>query len=385
MIPFADLRAAHAEVAEEVREGFDRVLQNTAFVQGPDVAAFEEEFAAFSGVPHCVGVSNGTDAIELALRALGLTPAGSGQVSALSSAAPGGHHGATPGAVLPANTFVATAEAVVRAGLRPVLADCDDEFLLLDPASAAATVGPDTAAVLPVHLYGQQAPMSAVYDLAGRHGLAVVEDAAQSQGSEQAGRPPVGLSATSFYPGKNLGAYGEAGAVLTSSPETARAIRLLTNHGSEVKYVHETLGFNSRLDTLQAVVLRAKLKRLARWNELRRAAADRYQALLSGIDGVRLPRTAPGNVHVWHLYVIRVPERDRVLAGLQEAGVQAQIHYPVPVHLQPAFRHLGHGPGDFPVAEKAATEILSLPIHPHLTEDQQEQVAEALDKVLSGL
>ncbi|MFC7381596.1 DegT/DnrJ/EryC1/StrS family aminotransferase [Sphaerisporangium rhizosphaerae] len=365
MIPFVDLRAAHAEVAEEVREGFDRVLATTAFVQGPDVAAFEQEYAAFSGVPHCVGVGNGTDAVELALRASDLPPGA--------------------GAVLPANTFVATAEAVVRAGLRPVLADCDEEFLLLDPASAATAAGTGTAAVLPVHLYGQQAPMTAVHELAARHGLAVVEDAAQSQGSEQAGRPPVGLAATSFYAGKNLGAYGEAGAVLASSAETARAVRLLANHGSEVKYRHETLGFNSRLDTLQAVVLRAKLARLARWNELRRAAADRYADLLSGIDGVRVPRAAPGNVHVWHLYVIRVPERDRVLAGLQEAGVQAQIHYPVPVHLQPAFGDLGHGPGDFPVAEKAAAEILSLPMHPHLTADQQERVAEALDKVLRQL
>ncbi|MEU8266267.1 DegT/DnrJ/EryC1/StrS family aminotransferase [Sphaerisporangium sp. NPDC049002] len=365
MIPFVDLKAAHAEVAEEVLQGFDRVLQNTAFVQGPDVAAFEKEFAAFSGVPHCVGVGNGTDAIELALRACDLPPGS--------------------GAVLPANTFVATAEAVVRAGLRPVLADCDDDHLLLDPESAAAVAGPGTSAILPVHLYGQQAPMAAVRRLAERHGLTVVEDAAQSQGSDQAGRPPVGLAATSFYPGKNLGAYGEAGAVLTSSPESARSVRLLTSHGSEVKYQHETLGFNSRLDTLQAVVLRAKLKRLARWNELRRAAADRYEALLSGIEGVRLPRTAPGNVHVWHLYVIRVPERDKVVAGLQEAGVQAQIHYPVPVHLQPAFRHLGHGPGDFPVTERAATEILSLPMHPHLTPTQQEQVAETLDKVLRQL
>ncbi|MFC4588900.1 DegT/DnrJ/EryC1/StrS family aminotransferase [Sphaerisporangium corydalis] len=368
MIPFVDLRAAHAEVADEVRQGFDRVLLNTSFVQGPDVAAFEEEFAAFSGVPHCVGAGNGTDAIELALRAC-LTPPP--------------HTDVTPSEViLPANTFVATAEAVIRAGLRPVLADCDDEYLLLDPEAAASAVGPDTAAIIPVHLYGQQAPMAAVHDLATRHGLAVVEDAAQSQGSGQAGRPPVGLAATSFYPGKNLGAYGEAGAVLTSSPALARAIRLLTGHGSEVKYQHETLGFNSRLDTLQAVVLRAKLKRLAHWNDLRRAAADRYATLLSGIEGIRLPQTAPGNLHVWHLYVIRVPERDKVLAGLQDAGIQAQIHYPVPIHLQPAFRHLGHTPGDFPTTEKAATEILSLPLHPHLTPTHQEQIAETLSTLL---
>ncbi|GAA1505850.1 DegT/DnrJ/EryC1/StrS family aminotransferase [Sphaerisporangium rubeum] len=365
MIPFVDLRAAHAEVADEVAEGFARVLRDTAFVQGPDVAAFEQEFAAFSAVPHCVGVGNGTDAIELALRALDLPPGA--------------------GAVLPANTFVATAEAVVRAGLRPVLADCDDDHLLLDPAAAATAADAGTAAVLPVHLYGQQAPMGPVHTLATRRGLAVVEDAAQSQGSSQDGRPPVSLAATSFYPGKNLGAYGEAGAVLASSPAVARAVRLLTSHGSEEKYVHETLGFNSRLDTLQAVVLRAKLKRLATWNESRRTAATRYADLLSGIQGVRLPQPAPGNLHVWHLYVIRVPQRDRVAQSLREAGIGVQIHYPVPIHLQPAFRSLGHAAGDFPVTETAAAEILSLPMHPHLTASQQEQVAEALDKAMRQL
>ncbi|GAA5081956.1 dTDP-4-amino-4,6-dideoxygalactose transaminase [Thermocatellispora tengchongensis] len=362
MIPFVDLRAAHAEVEEEVLAGFARVLRDTAFVQGPDVAAFEEEFAAFSGVAHCVGVGNGTDAIEIALRAAGL-PEGAE-------------------VVIPANTFVATAEAVVRAGLRPVLADADPETLLLDPDAAAAAVTPRTAAIVPVHLYGQQAPMAALQALADRHGLAVVEDAAQSQGSQQAGRPPVGLAATSFYPGKNIGAYGEAGAVLAASAEAARAARLLASHGSERKYVHESFGFNSRLDTLQAVVLRAKLKRLAAWNERRREAADRYAKLLGGAEGVRLPAVAPGNVPVWHLYVVRVAERDRVLDALREAGVQAQIHYPVPIHLQPAFAGLGRGPGDFPVTEAAAGEILSLPMHPHLTPEDQERVAEALVKAV---
>jgi dTDP-4-amino-4,6-dideoxygalactose transaminase len=358
VIPFVDLRAAHAEVAEEIRIGFARVLDTAAFVQGPDVAAFEAEFAAFSGVTHCVGVGNGTDAIELALRAAAL-PVGSE-------------------VIVPANTFVATAEAVLRAGLRPVLADVDPDHLLLDPDAAAAAVTPRTSAIVPVHLYGQQAPMTEVQALADRHGLAVVEDAAQSQGSAQQDRPPVRLSATSFYPGKNLGAYGEAGAVLTPDPVLARAVRLLANHGSDVKYRHETLGFNSRLDTLQAVVLRAKLTRLADWNTARRRAAELYGKLLVDLDGIVLPKQAPGNTHVWHLYVVRTAERDRVLEALREAGVQAQIHYPVPVHLQPAFATLGHRPGEFPVTERAAEEILSLPMHPHLAVDQQEQVAEAL-------
>ncbi|MCT9931975.1 DegT/DnrJ/EryC1/StrS family aminotransferase [Planotetraspora sp. A-T 1434] len=368
MIPFVDLRAAHEEVAEEIDAGFARVLGSTAFMQGPDVAAFEEEFAAFSGVAHCVGVGNGTDAIELALRALGV--------------------GAGSEVILPANTFVATAEAVLRVGARPVLVDADPAHLLMDPDGLAAAVTSRTAAVIPVHLYGRLAPMDRITEIAG--GVPVVEDAAQSQGAARGGTVSGAfgaLAATSFYPGKNLGAYGDAGAVTTGSAELARKVRLLSNHGSEVKYRHETLGFNSRLDTLQAVVLRAKLRRLGEWNDRRREAAARYGELLADLAGAGVtPPASPEESlrpdHVWHLYVVRVPDRDRVLAGLHELGVQAQIHYPVPVHLQPAFADLGYREGDFPVAERAAGEILSLPIFPHITPGQQEQVVEALRKAL---
>jgi dTDP-4-amino-4,6-dideoxygalactose transaminase len=359
-VPFVDLAAMHAEVSDEIQAGFDAVLADGAFVQGPAVDAFEAEFAAFGGAAHCVGVGNGTDALELALRAVG--------VSAESEV------------VLPANTFVATAEAVLRAGARPVLADVDPDHLLLDPDRVKAVVAPQTAAVIPVHLYGQLAPMAGLTAL----GLPVIEDAAQSHGATQDGLRFFGaLAATSFYPGKNLGAYGDAGAVLTGSADLARSVRLLANHGSAEKYRHETLGFNSRLDTLQAVVLRAKLARLADWNERRRAAAARYTELLAGLPEVTPPRVAPGNEHVWHLYVIRVPDRDRVLADLREAGVQAQIHYPVPVHLQPAFRDLGYGPGDFPIAEEAAGQILSLPLFPHITVEQQQNVVNMLRSVLA--
>ncbi|RGA04150.1 DegT/DnrJ/EryC1/StrS family aminotransferase [Microbispora triticiradicis] len=368
VIPFVDLRAAHEEVAEEIDAGFARVLGSTAFMQGPDVAAFEEEYAAFSGVAHCVGVANGTDAIELALRALG--------------AGPGSE------VVLPANTFVATAEAVLRAGARPVLVDAEPARLLIDPDRLAAAITPRTAAIVPVHLYGRLARMDRIAEVAGD--VPVLEDAAQSQGATRDGVGSGGfgaIAATSFYPGKNLGAYGDAGAVTTGSAELARRVRLLGNHGSVVKYRHETLGFNSRLDTLQAVVLRAKLRRLAEWNDRRRRAAARYGELLADLvdAGVTLPASpeeALGTDHVWHLYVIRVPDRDRVLAGLHEQGVQAQIHYPVPVHLQPAFADLGYRAGDFPVAERAAGEILSLPIFPHITPEQQEEVAGALRKAL---
>lgn len=366
-IPLVDLKAAHAEVADEIDSGIRRVLADTAFIKGPEVAAFEREFAEFCGAAHCVGVANGTDAIELALRAVDV-PA-DGEV------------------ILPANTFVATAAAVVRAGARPVFADVDREHLLLDPVAAARAVGPGTAAVVPVHLYGQLAPMKALADAIRMDGFAVIEDAAQSHGATQDGSPAGtwGLAAaTSFYPGKNLGAYGDAGAVVTSSADIARKVRLLGDHGSERKYVHAELGFNSRMDAVQAVVLRAKLSRLADWNERRRRAAARYHELLADVDDVELPETAPGNVHAWHLYVVQVPRRDRVLEAMHNLGVQAAIHYPVPIHLQPAFRGYGYGPGDFPVAEAAAARILSLPLYPHITPDQQRVVADALRRALSA-
>ncbi|MFD9128766.1 DegT/DnrJ/EryC1/StrS family aminotransferase [Kitasatospora sp. NPDC059571] len=364
-IPLVDLHASHAEVAEEVRAGFDAVLASGAYIKGPDVAAFETEYAAFSGVRHAIGTANGTDAVELALRALDL-PAGAG-------------------VAVPANTFVATVEAVVRAGLRPVPVDVDDTHLLIDPRAVEAVL-PQVAALLPVHLNGQLAPMAPLLALAG--GRPVVEDAAQCQGARQDGRPAGSwgrIAATSFYPGKNLGAYGDAGAVTTDDERLATAVRLMGDHGSGRKYVHERFGFNSRLDTLQAVVLRAKLRRLPAWNEARRAAAARYAELLAGLDGVSTPHTLPGNEHVWHLYAVRVARgRDAVLADLRAAGIGAGVHYPVPVHLQPAFRGLGHGEGSFPVAERSATEILTLPLFPQITEDQQVRVAEALAKALKN-
>jgi dTDP-4-amino-4,6-dideoxygalactose transaminase len=258
----------------------------------------------------------------------------------------------------------------------------------MDPASAAAVITPDTAALVPVHLFGQLAPMKVLADIGAEREVAVIEDAAQSHGATQDGRAAGSLgaaAAVSFYPGKNLGGYGDAGAVLTDSADLARKLRLLGDHGSERKYVHAELGFNSRLDALQAVVLRAKLRRLAEWNERRRQAAARYHEFLAGLDEVVLPRTAPGNAHMWHLYVVQVPNRDEVLEALQGLGVQAAIHYPVPVHLQPAFRRYGYGPGDFPIAEAAASRILSLPLFPQITPDQQQAVAKALRRALAAV
>lgn len=364
-IPLVDLRAQHREIAEDVRRGFERVLEHNGFVLGPEVAEFEAAFARFSGIAHCVGVANGTDALELALRAAGVAP--------------------TDEVIVPTNSFVATALAVRRAGATPVLVDCDPVYHLVDVARVRERIGPRTRAILPVHLYGQLAPMEQLRALAEAAGLLLLEDAAQAHGARRHGASAggVGIAAgTSFYPAKNLGAYGDGGAVLTNSAEVARKMRALRNYGSEVKYRHPEPGFNSRLDTLQAVVLSAKLLRLARWNEERRTAARRYDELLAAFPDVRTPATMPGNEHVWHLYVVRVPRRDRVLERLIGAGIGASIHYPTPIHLQGAFRDLGHGPGDFPVAERAADEVLSLPLFPGITATQQEEVVRGLAAAL---
>jgi dTDP-4-amino-4,6-dideoxygalactose transaminase len=364
-IPLCDLASQHAEVASEIRDGFDRVFQRSAFIGGTEVAEFETAFARFTGVPYCVAVGNGTDALELALRA---TDVGSGAE-----------------VVLPANTFVATAMAVVRSGARPVLVDADPDHFLIDVTQAEARLTPATRAIVPVHLYGQLAPMEDVLALARARDLVVVEDAAQVHGARRHGLHAgwFGAAASmSFYPGKNLGAAGDAGAVLTTSDRVAARLRAIRNHGGVRAYEHDAVGFNSRLDTLQAVVLSAKLARLARWNECRREAARRYDALLEELPEVGRPRTLAGNEHVFHLYVVRVPHRDRVLARLQDAGVGAKVHYPVPLHLVPALRWLGHRAGDFPVSERAAREMVSLPIFPHITLEQQERVVAVLRRAL---
>jgi dTDP-4-amino-4,6-dideoxygalactose transaminase len=365
-VPLVDLAGQQAAVAADVAAGWQRVLAASAFVGGPEVAAFERDYAAFAGTRHCVGVANGTDAIEIALRALGVGPGDE--------------------CILPANSFIATAEAVCRAGATPVLADCaDDGTYLIDPAAAGAAVTPRTRAIIPVHLYGQAAPVERLLPLASRIAGWVVADAAQSHGARRGGVPADALghaAATSFYPGKNLGAYGDAGAVLTGSDEAAARMRMIRDHGSPRKYTHEMAGLNSRLDSLQAVVLSAKLRRLAAWNAARREAAARYDALLAPLPEVMRPRTLAGNEHVWHLYVVRVPDRDRVLAGLLAAGIGAGIHYPVPIHLTPAFAGLGYRQGAFPAAEQAAAELLTLPLFPGITAEQQERVATELASAL---
>ncbi|MGO9078305.1 MAG: DegT/DnrJ/EryC1/StrS family aminotransferase [Streptosporangiaceae bacterium] len=365
-IPLVDLSAQNAAIADEVMAGWRQLLADPQFINGPQVSLFEREYAAFIETQHCVGLANGTDAIEVALRALEIGPGDE--------------------CILPANTFIATAEAVCRAGATPVLVDCaDDDTYLMDMTAAAAAVGPRTRAIIPVHLYGQVAPAERLASLAAAAGIRIVEDAAQAQGARRNGIRAGALghaAATSFYPGKNLGAFGDAGAVLTDSAELAARMRMIRDHGSPRKYQHQIIGMNSRLDSVQAVVLSAKLRHLESWNAQRRAAASRYDALLSHCESVTLPRTLEGNDHVWHLYVIRVPNRDLVIKELHAAGVGAGIHYPVPIHCTPAFAHLGCRRGAYPVAERQAGELLSLPLYPHITSEQQELVAAAIMSAL---
>ncbi|WP_315549305.1 DegT/DnrJ/EryC1/StrS family aminotransferase [Microbacterium aurum] len=359
-VPFLDLAQQSAEIAEDVLPVWHDILTKAAFIGGAEVSGFEEEFAAYIGVEHVIGVGNGTDALEIAYRALAIGPGDE--------------------VIVPVNTFIATAEAVTRVGATPVFVDCD-EHLLIDPQAVAAAITPRTRAVVPVHLYGQTADVEAIRAVADPHGLIVIEDAAQSQGAHStAGRAGAlgRVAATSFYPGKNLGAAGDAGAVMTDDDDVAAFVRNYAAHGSTVKYVHDRAGANSRLDAIHAVVLRAKLRRLEAWNAARRTAADRYRELLADMPEVAVPVTRAGNTDVWHLYVVQVDDRDDVAAALGRQGVGVGIHYPYPLHLTAAYKGLGYRRGQFPVAEAAAARILSLPMFPHLSADQQVDVVEAL-------
>ena len=364
-VPLVDLSYQQRQVNDAIREGFNRVIAESSFVLGPQVGEFEEAWARYCGVRCSIGVGNGTDAIELALRASGV--------------------GRGDEVIVPANTFVATAGAVLRAGADLVLADCDVNFLI-DPLEVANRITSKTKAVIGVHLFGQPAAMDEIRRLVPPH-VALIEDVAQAQGAKRHGIRAGGLghvAATSFYPGKNLGAYGDAGAVMTNSEQIADRLRMLRNHGGQVRYEHLDLGFNSRLDTLQAVVLNAKLALLDGWNQERVAAASLYCQLLRDLDGLILPIVLPGNEHVFHLFVVRVPARDRVMQQLNNAGIGTGIHYPSPVHLLPAYAFLGHQKGAFPIAEEASRQIVSLPLYPGITPTQQEIVSNALHNAIRG-
>src|SRR5918993_1007819 len=322
MVPFVDLQAQYRAIKAEIDEAVARVLDTSAFILGREVEEFERAFAEYVGARECVGVSNGTAAIQLALSACGMGPGDE--------------------VIVPANTFFATAEAVSTAGARPRFVDCDPVSYNIDPSRIESAINGRTRAIIPVHLYGQPAELDPIFEIAERHNLFVVEDAAQAHGAEYRGRR-VGArgraNCFSFYPGKNLGAYGEAGAVVTDDAEVARRVRLLRDHGSERKYRHEIVGYNFRLEGIQGAVLRVKLRHLDRWNELRRAHAARYAELLQA-SGLALPREMPYASHVYHLYVVQTDERDRLQQTLSHAGVQTGIHYPIPIHLQTAYAFL---------------------------------------------
>ncbi|GAA1919529.1 DegT/DnrJ/EryC1/StrS family aminotransferase [Microbacterium aoyamense] len=358
-VPFVDLSWQTAQIRSEADSAISRIIDTSSFILGGAAEDFESAFARYSGVEHCLGVANGTDALELVLEGAKIGPGDE--------------------VILPANTFVATAEAVARAGATPILVDCTEDYLIsVDGVAAAIT--PRTRAVAAVHLYGQTAPVDALRAVVGND-VFILEDAAQSQGAKRHGAPSGSLgdaAATSFYPGKNLGAFGDAGAVLTDDGELADTIRKLRNHGGVAKYEHSLVGRNSRLDGIQAAVLSLKLAHLDEWNQLRRDAAATYAELLGADDRIQLPLVAEGNEHIYHLYVVRVPDRDRVLAGLGAAGIGSGIHYPKPVHLLSAFAHLEQGPGSHPVAEAFGDEILSLPMYPGITADDQQYVADTL-------
>lgn len=357
-VPFLDLALGQAEIADEVAERLAVIMSGSAFVLGPEVTRFEREFAIFCDSAHCIGVGNGTDAIELGLRAADIGPGDE--------------------VIIPANTFVATAEAVIHAGATVVLADCGEDYLI-EPERVADRLTARTRAVIGVDLYGQVADFDALR-AAVPDDVLLFEDAAQSQGARRFGQTAGSFgiaAATSFYPGKNLGAYGDAGAVTTDRADLAARVRALRNHGGEARYQHDQLGRNSRLDSIQAAVLSIKLQRLSGWNVQRRAAADRYRELLAEHPAVELPRTAPGNTHVWHLFVIKVPNRDGVLTELAAAGIGAGIHYPAPIHRVKAFAS-AFVAESYPMAEAAADAILSLPIFPGITEAQQERVVDVL-------
>ena len=384
-IPFLDLVTPHRELNEELCAVFEGVLQTGGFIGGPMVEAFERDFASFCGSRHCVGVGSGTDALRFALIAAGITP---GDI-----------------VVTVPNTFIATAEAISQAGARPVFVDVDERTYNMDPEKLreylelGCTIDDHgvpidrvtrrrVAAVVPVHLYGQMCDMDAILELAGLYSLTVIEDACQAHGAEyfsakenrwrKAGS--MGRAAAfSFYPGKNLGACGEAGAVTTDDADTAQRIRMLRDHGQARKYYHEVEGYNGRLDAIQAGILRIKLGHLDSWNAGRRQAADRYRELFAGANAAGLvPYEPVWAKSVYHLYVTRVPDREGLMRHLAEANIGTGIHYPVPLHLQKAYKYLGYDNGDFPASERVAPEILSLPMFPQLSSAQQERVVESI-------
>lgn len=366
-IPLADLRAQYLSIQTELDEAWNKTNVSSGYILGAEVEAFEKEFAQFCGASFCVGVANGTDALELALSACGVKKGDE--------------------VITVAHTFIATAEAISNLGAIPIFVDINPDTLLLDPARLTSVLTTKTRAIVPVHLYGQPVDMDPVLTFARQHGLKVVEDAAQAHGARYKGRRVGSLSdATifSFFPGKNLGAYGDAGAVVTNDASIAAWVRKARNHGRANKYEHEFCGRNSRMDGLQGAILNAKLKHLEDWNLLRQEHAARYDSMLQGIPGLVRVAVSPDCKPVWHLYVVRLKNRDDVLKGLKDQDIEAGIHYPIPLHLQKAFAYLGRKKGDLPHTERAAAEVLSLPLYPEMTTKNQNVVVRVLKSLINN-
>jgi dTDP-4-amino-4,6-dideoxygalactose transaminase len=364
VVPMADLKGQFQRLRDEILPELAEVAESTAYVLGPKVAAFEKAFAKYAGTKYCVGVNSGTSALHLALICAGVRPGDE--------------------VITVPMTFIATSWGVSYAGATPVYVDVDPVTCTMDVRQVEAKITEKTRAILPVHLYGQMADMAPLIALGRKYGIPVIEDAAQAHGAtyhwERAGM--IGLAGCfSFYPGKNLGAYGEAGAVVTNDDAVAARLRALRDHAQGERYHHNELGFNYRMDAFQGAILNIKLRYLEGWTEARRALADRYGDLLADLP-LELPVQAEGRRHVWHLYVARHPDRDRVRTELETRGVQTGLHYPIPLHLQKAYAHLGYEEGDFPVAERIARQCLTLPLFPEMTEQQQDAVVEALRDVL---
>ncbi|HSA31000.1 MAG TPA: DegT/DnrJ/EryC1/StrS family aminotransferase [Candidatus Omnitrophota bacterium] len=366
-VPFVDLSLQYQEIQKEVFDGIQNVCQRGAFILGQEEKDFEAEFAKYCHSQYGVGLNSGTDALYLALSALDIGPGDE--------------------VVLPTHTFIATALCVSYTGATPVFADSEDGTFNIDPRSFEKAITKKTKAVLPVHIYGQPADMAEIVAIAHTHGITVIEDAAQAHGAvyknERVGA--LGdIACFSFYPTKNLGAFGDGGMVITKRQDIYEKVMMLRDYGRKGRYEHIVKGYNTRLDTVQAVALSAKLKRLDQWNRMRQQVAAWYQDELAGVSGVRLPKVGEDRSHVYHLYVVRVAGRDRVLERLNEEGVGSLIHYPIPVHLQPAYQDAGYKKGDFPVAEQIASEIISLPMFPHMSREQVKGVADVLKKILKG-
>jgi dTDP-4-amino-4,6-dideoxygalactose transaminase len=360
-VPFLDLKAQYLSIKDEIGTALQNVLNNTAFAGGHFVDKFEKEFASFCQSSFSVGVGSGTEALWMTLLALRIKR--------------GDEVITTP------NTFIATAEAIIYSGAKPVFVDVDEQTYNMDPGALEDAITSATKAVIPVHLYGQTADMDAIIKIARKHGLFVIEDACQAHGAEYKGRRAGSIGDAgcfSFYPGKNLGAYGEAGAVTTNNQKLAMNIQMLRDHGQRKKYHHDLVGWNARMDGFQGAVLSVKLKYINTWNKARRKNAQIYNILLSDLDGVVTPAEAAWAKHIYHIYAVRAQSRDTLINNLSEKGVYCGIHYPVPIHLQDACRFLGYKKGDFPIAEKRANELISLPMFPELSQTQMEKVVDEI-------